>query len=135
MDRVKEIREKIDSLGKELATVKAVLETENRGGTDDEIRKATAIMDEIEGLDKEIENIEMNTRMNDTITRMSESRRQAIKPDVVAGRSPEKREFRSFGEFLQAVMLAGSPGGSLDRRLNRAATGMSEAIPADGGLI
>ncbi len=139
MDKIKEIREKIDKLGTELATMKALLETEKRSGTTEEVLKANTIMDEMESLDKEIENIEMNSRMTDTMTRMRESRREAIKPDVT-NRSVEKREFRSFGEQLLAVMTAGSPGGSLDRRLipswqGRAATGMSESIPSDGGFL
>ena len=44
--------------------------------------------------------------------------------------------FESFGEFLTAVRKAGSPGGSVDKRLStRAASGMNEAVPSDGGFL
>ena len=44
------------------------------------------------------------------------------------------RGFKSLGEQLSAVALAGIPGGSVDQRLFNAATGMS-SVPSDGGFL
>ena len=53
------------------------------------------------------------------------------------GRGFTEGPFRSFGEQMQAVMRAGIPGGSADPRLFevRAATGLGETIPSDGGFL
>lgn len=68
--------------------------------------------------------------------------------EIEAAKHPEKREesteqpakgFGSFGEFLQAVRAAGvSQGRTIDNRLHqeqRAASGMNESIPSDGGFL
>ena len=48
--------------------------------------------------------------------------------------------FKSFGDQLQAIVRAGTPGGQVDDRLYkirdiRAATGLSETVPSEGGFI
>ena len=49
----------------------------------------------------------------------------------------EKRIFESFGHHLLSIKEAGSPGGKTDPKLFdvRAATGLGEAIPSDGGFL
>jgi len=42
--------------------------------------------------------------------------------------------FKSFGDQMQAVVMAATPGGSVDARL-KAATGLSEGVPSDGGFL
>jgi HK97 family phage major capsid protein len=45
-------------------------------------------------------------------------------------------EFRSLGDFLQAVARSETPGYGIDSRLQqRAATGLGESIPSDGGFL
>jgi len=48
-------------------------------------------------------------------------------------------KWNSFGEFLQAVVRAGSPGGQVDQRLVISAEdrqmGMSEGVPSEGGFM
>ena len=48
-----------------------------------------------------------------------------------------QRPFKSLGEQLRAVRAAGTPGGQADPRLYavRAASGLSEGMPSDGGFI
>lgn len=47
-----------------------------------------------------------------------------------------ERKFSSFGEQLLAVYRAAAPGGSVDTRLStRAATGLNESNPSDGGFL
>lgn len=45
------------------------------------------------------------------------------------------RPFANFGEQLRAVVTAGMPGGTLDARLQRAATGAGEGAASDGGFL
>lgn len=53
----------------------------------------------------------------------------------------EDKPFTSLGEQMRAVVEAASPGGAVAPRLHgitdewRAATGLSEAVPADGGFL
>ena len=65
------------------------------------------------------------------------SKEPPTKPELgesAAAGSPTK--FRSLGEQLQAVIRASRPGGFTDPRLSqRAITGMSESVPADGGFL
>lgn len=133
MLRSDELREKIEKLAKELSAMKDKADKENRSASDEERIKANGILDEIDSFEMQLDNALLEERMDDKFQSLKKGQRPGVKPDVK--RVPEEdRKFRSFGEFLQAVMVAGSPGGSLDHRLNRAATGMSEGIPSDGGL-
>ena len=46
--------------------------------------------------------------------------------------------FNKFGDFLQAVKSAGTPGGRVDNRLydiHNAATGLNETVPSDGSFL
>ena len=55
------------------------------------------------------------------------------------GEGPEDRKFNNIGECARAIIVAGTPGGSTDPRLvgmnHRAASGLGEAVPADGGFL
>ena len=47
---------------------------------------------------------------------------------------PVVREFKTFAEYLRAVVAAAN-GEGVDRRLQRAPMGLSEGTPADGGFL
>jgi len=91
-------------------------------------------VDELERL------LALEMRTQKTLDRSKES---IIKPDKTPidtedeRKRQEKRDnFASPGEFFQAVMRAGTPGGMVDPRLStRAASGLSEGIPSDGGFL
>ena len=56
-----------------------------------------------------------------------------VKP--APGKNDEKR-FASFGEQLMAAYRAAAPGGKVDERLTtRAASGLNETTPSDGGFL
>jgi len=58
--------------------------------------------------------------------------RKAVKTDPNA----EERKFKSFGEQLAAVYRAATPGGKIDDRLStRAASGLNQTTPSDGGFL
>ncbi len=56
---------------------------------------------------------------------------------VVVGKNREEdKPWASFGEQLLAVKNAAAPGGTIDPRLTtKAATGLSEGVPSDGGFL
>jgi HK97 family phage major capsid protein len=68
---------------------------------------------------------------------LSGSRSRIIRPDVNSSGRLGRQIFSSFGEQLQAICSAVTPGGKVDPRLHevRAATGLSESVPADGGYL
>jgi len=48
----------------------------------------------------------------------------------------EREGFKSLGEQLSAIAVAGMPGGSFDNRLfSNDASGMSAGVPSDGGFL
>ena len=65
--------------------------------------------------------------------------RPAPTPNLEVGDGPEDRKFNSMGECAHAIIRAGTPGGETDPRLvgmsHRAASGLGEAVPADGGFL
>jgi HK97 family phage major capsid protein len=62
--------------------------------------------------------------------------KRLVPPEPTGLHVQSESRFASFGEFLVAVRNAGIPGGHRDQRLeNRAATGLSEAVPSEGGYL
>lgn len=63
--------------------------------------------------------------------------RRAIRPDVGGFSQSRGKIFESFGEQLQVIYRASQPGQEPDQRLYkvRAATGLSEGVPSDGGFL
>jgi len=59
------------------------------------------------------------------------------RPQGAGGVGHNTGGFRTLGEQMSAVMRAGVPGGETDQRLFdiRAASGLSESIPSDGGFL
>lgn len=132
MERSLEIKEEMQKRAKELTEMKEKIEKENREFTPEEIDKANKLADEIDGFEISLESALAEERTNDRLQSLKEPQRKPVKPEVKRGRD-EERKFRSFGDFLQAVYVAGSGSGQIDNRLTRAATGMGEGIPSDGG--
>lgn len=55
---------------------------------------------------------------------------------IRAGAKPEIVKSAAFGEFLQAVVAAGTPGGTVDPRLFQAGpTGLNTGVASDGGFL
>jgi HK97 family phage major capsid protein len=59
------------------------------------------------------------------------------KPLMETTTRDDNKPFDSFADQVGAITRAGLPGGTADRRLDdvRAATGLSEGIPSDGGFL
>lgn len=132
---LKECRAKITSNWMKLEEMKKKNEAENVEPTQEERNTATEILNEIDALEEMAANLELDERMNSTKERLSKSRREAQRDNFRDNR--EQRGFKTFGDFLQSVVNYYAAGGQTqpDPRLIRAATGMSETVPSDGGFL
>ena len=92
--------------------------------------QAETLKTQIDALDKQIE---MLRAMEPESVTPADS-----DPDPARIKAPEGKPFASFGEQLQAIAHAGTPGMSPDPRLlevNAAASGGAAAVPSDGGYF
>lgn len=116
----------------------------------DEIRSELAqLVTDLEGLRKDIENEKRASNADDFFsqpasepkagrTPVDDSDFRASTRIQVGDNLAEKKPWESFGEQMRAIRYACTPGGPIDVRLApeaRAATGMSEGVPADGGFL
>lgn len=136
---LKEMKDRYALLAKQLEDMRNAVESEKRSATDEEKTKSLAIMDEMDHLDTEIDKATFDQRMDAAIQKSKESRKPITRPNPYDG-GGEKKGFRNLGEFLQAVYTAAvSP--KVDSRLQyssfeyRAASGLQEGVPADGGFL
>jgi len=132
-------------------TMKKVLEMKAK--REDARLKAMAVLNKAEAEDrfltgeeqKEIDGYESEIRSwDESISRAEkmlaiepEDRSVTEKPEVkpMPNKGEEKR-FATFGEQLLAAYRAAAPGGKVDERLTtRAASGLNESTPSDGGFL
>ena len=139
MDKIAKLRQEMRELYEKSEGIKTLAGDEERSLTETEIDQMNGFLDEIETIQKEVA---VEERMAKTTGDLKSSQTDPTKPDVDgdgdgdADPTLEKR-FDNFGEFMMAVTEAGIPGGTIDKRLIdiRAATGMGEAVPSDGGFM
>jgi len=137
MKTVTALKEDIAIVMRELAAMRELCTSENRQPCAEERAAANEKLDKIDALEAELA---LEIRTQNTIDR---ARRSDTPPDKTPvdtkrdqDRQRKKDSFASRGEFLQAVMRAGTPGQAVDPRLStRAASGLSEGIPSDGGFL
>ena len=136
MKSMKNMQQEIDALELELKKAYDVLTQENRTPNLEEVEWGNEKIDKIEELEAAIK---LELRRQGLADRQKQSATPPDKPNPNEGESSvrNKRDhFCSPGEFYQAVMRAGMPGGQVDPRLStRAATGLSESVPSDGGFL
>ena len=127
-----ELEKKRTDLYTQLMDKKKLVEAEKRSPTQGERDEANKSLDEIHELTTQIEAAELESRIAATDTMMKESKRTPNRPDVRRG-VDETRHFRTFGDQLKAVYMAAV--GTVDPRLMYRASGMTEAVPGDGGFL
>ncbi len=131
-------------------TIKKVLEMKAK--REDARLKAMAVLNKAENEDrylsedeqKEIDGYEKDIRSWDESISRAE-RLLAVEPEDRGVENPEvkpsptkteEKRFNSFGEQLMAAYRAAAPGGRIDERLTtRAASGLNETNPSDGGFL
>ena len=137
MRTITQLREDIDHNVNKLGKMKARCIAENRDPDEEERQDANDCLATIAELEEILE-LEMRTQGALERLKQPESKPERTPVDTRKDKKEqEKRDrFATNGEFFQAVMRAGVPGGSVDPRLStRAATGLSESIPSDGGFL
>jgi HK97 family phage major capsid protein len=133
-----EYRSDIAALMEKVAKKDAVCIAENRDPSEEELQYRNELLTRV----KEVRRIADSMEDAETMTEeLSKPTREAISKPLVdtmtIKRQEERDSFGSFGGQMAAIMRAGMPGGRVDPRLlnKRAATGMGEAIPSDGGFL
>src|SRR5262245_37170258 len=145
MDKIQELKHRIEALWDRCEGLRATAQTERRDLTEAELKEVNGYLDDI---DKLRILLVAEERAQQTMNALSEiSRVVPPKPEPGRGngngngngtRSDDddgKSKWSRFGEMLMAVRSAAMPGGKVDPRLLRAATGLSETVPADGGFL
>jgi len=132
---VQQMRQEMQEKYDKLSRMKTQIEGSGRKPTQAE-------RDQAEGLLNEITDLDISIRTEETGEFLHSSIRPPTRPDVnfnptVFSSGTPGKYFRSFGEQLIAIRNASMPGNQPDGRLYevRAATGLSESVPGDGGFL
>lgn len=115
-------------------------ESEDRSLTDEEIIDLDKLEAEIKALDERITRLEKliaaEPEQTDPAADEGNGARNASAPESRTAPGSDERRFASFGEQLMAVYRSAAPGNRVDERLsNRAASGLNETNPSDGGFL
>jgi len=91
---------------------------------------------ELDGLEGEIRSWDESIKRAEKFLTMEPTPLSQEQPEVKTNPSEDTRNFASFGEQMIAVYKATCPGGKIDQRLStRAASGLNETTPSDGGFL
>ena len=131
MKKVLEMKAKREDARLKAMAVLNKAEAEDRFLTEDEQKEIDGYESEIRSWDESI------TRAERMLAIEPEERGTTEKPEVKpAPQKPEEKRFATLGEQLLAAYRAAMPGGHTDERLStRAASGLNESTPSDGGFL
>ena len=131
MKKVLEMKAKREDARLKAMAVLNKAEAEDRFLTEDEQKEIDGYESEIRSWDESI------TRAERMLAIEPEERGATEKPEVKpAPQKPEEKRFATLGEQLLAAYRAAMPGGHTDERLStRAASGLNESTPSDGGFL
>lgn len=131
MKKVLEMKAKREDARLKAMAVLNKAEAEDRFLTEDEQKEIDGYESEIRSWDESI------TRAERMLAIEPEERTVIEKPEVKpAPQKPEEKRFGTLGEQLLAAYRAAMPGGHTDERLStRAASGLNESTPSDGGFL
>lgn len=127
-----EMKAKRENLRLQAMAILNKAEKDDRFLSDEENNEIKRIENEIAKWDESIKRAESIGMINRSAELLSDNDEPEVKPMPKA----EEKGFRSFGEQLMAVYRSAAPGGKLDERLStRAASGLNESNPTDGGFL
>lgn len=130
MKKILEMKAKREDARLKAMAVLNKAEAEDRFLSEDEQKDIDKYEEEIRAWDESIGRAEK-------LLAIEPEDRSSEKPEVkpTPSKDNEKR-FASFGEQLMAAYRAATPGGKVDERLTtRAASGLNESTPSDGGFL
>jgi HK97 family phage major capsid protein len=135
MKTISQYKADIAALMKKAVDIDAQATAENRDLKSDEVLLKNEILDTVEELNGIVATLERQASISEKLEKPEPTKtvQSRIPANTVAVKDKEK--FGSLGEFLVATIRAGAPGGQVDPRLRNATTGMSEAVPSDGGFL
>lgn len=131
MKKVLEMKAKREDARLKAMAVLNKAEAEDRFLTEDEQKEIDGYESEIRSWDESIARAERMLAIE------PEERGVTEKPEVKpVPQKPEEKRFATLGEQLLAAYRAAMPGGHTDERLStRAASGLNESTPSDGGFL
>ena len=131
MKKVLEMKAKREDARLKAMAVLNKAEAEDRFLTEDEQKEIDGYESEIRSWDESI------SRAEKMLAIEPEDRSVTEKPEVKpTPKKSEEKRFATFGEQLLAAYRAAAPGGKVDERLTtRAASGLNESTPSDGGFL
>ena len=134
---ISQYREKIDLYMKKLADINARCTAENREMTEEERSLKKQLMDNVAELQDIVATEERHERLERDLRAPAHAPLTQPRPQGAPSDPPQKERFKSFGEQLVTIARAGMPGGHVDPKLLqvRAATGLGETVPSDGGFL
>ena len=147
MKTLEQMREAVDLLMKQLSEIKTKCATEAREYDDEERKLIRQIQLRIDDLREQIALEEKTANLDNELSRSVKNPPKVDPADDGTGTVPygtgarsNEAQFRSLGEQLVAIAIAGQAGGHIDPRLieareTRAVTGLSEGIASGGGYI
>jgi HK97 family phage major capsid protein len=126
MDKIKEMQAKREELRLKAVELIEKAEREGRYLTEEEEQRIKEYEEGIKRWDDTIENVR-KFMVVDTVKDREPIQNEPVK---------DEKRFNSFGEQLMAVYRAAAPDGKVDSRLTtRAALGLNESVPSDGGFL
>ena len=130
MKKILEMRAKREDARLKAMAILSKSDAEDRFLTDDEQKEIDKYESEIRSWDESITRAEK-------LLAIEPEERNAETPEVKSAPSAtDEKRFTSFGEQLLAAYRAAAPGGRVDERLStRAASGLNETTPSDGGFL
>ena len=152
MNKIEKMKAKREDLRLKAVGIITRAEAEDRFLSDEENKQVKAFEDEIAKWDESINRAKAVLAITkaredetdgadngdgadggaDSGTDETNAQKRNVKPHPAG----DERRFRSFGEQLAAVYRAATPGGRIDERLStRAASGLNESNPSDGGFL
>ena len=136
-----EMKAETESILAQIGAMRAQADSESRELTPDEEQKMEARLNRITELESKIAN---EQRLEDIRLRLEQGTTKPVKTDPPAGSGVEARDYRivntddlfpAFGDQLLAVMHHARDGYTDPRLLQRAASGLNESVPSEGGWL
>jgi HK97 family phage major capsid protein len=132
--KIQEMRAKREDCRLKAMAILNKAESETRFINDEETKQLEELETEIRGWDENIKKAEKMLSLTPEVA--PESRMTDEEIEVKSSPSKNENRFATFGEQMLAVYRAVCPAGKVDARLTtRAASGLNESNPTDGGFL
>lgn len=129
MKSVTQYQDDIKALMAKAKEIEAKSAAENRDPSPAELEMHGKLCDQIEHLRGIVATLERREKLDGDLSAPGARKTTPEQP------ARPQDQFRTLGEMLLASVRAAAPGGSVDPRLLRAASGANETVPSEGGFL